>query len=155
MKKSKMKALLLSMAVACACGVLGVSTLFASAMGSVDVATTDLFTADSGITAANGGLTVNTKVSTATMNGTLSGDFSVEYVYTSADYGESEFTFYDKDDLTKKVFSVYRSFSVDQDSGCACVIDYRGSATAEKILYLGTKTWENKLSDIIASNITV
>lgn len=76
---------------------------------------------------AGKGVQINTKVSAAEVNGVLSGDFSVEYEYASASYGESEFVFYDKDDLTKKIFSVYRSFA-NGNYGCACVIDYRGDA---------------------------
>lgn len=147
MKKGKIKALLLSAVLVCVCGVITANTLFVSATTSVDLPTTTLFTDDSGIVLTEQGLKVNTKSDTATVNGTLSGDLSVEYVYSQSGYGETEFTFYDKDDPTTKVFSLYRSFSEDKNSGCACVVDYRGSDTAEKILYLGARSWENSFPD--------
>ena len=147
MKKVKIKALLLSAVLVCVCGVITAKALFVSATTSVDLPTTTLFTDDSGIVLTEQGLKVNTKSDTATVNGTLSGDLSVEYVYSQSGYGETEFTFYDKDDPTTKVFSLYRSFSEDKNSGCACVVDYRGSDTAEKILYLGARSWENSFPD--------
>ena len=125
MKKGKIKALLLSAVLVCVCGVITANTLFVSATTSVDLPTTTLFTDDSGIVLTEQGLKVNTKSDTATVNGTLSGDLSVEYVYSQSGYGETEFTFYDKDDPTTKVFSLYRSFSEDKNSVLSGVTEYR------------------------------
>lgn len=148
MKKGKIKALLLLAGLVCICGAVTANTLFVSATTSVGLPTTALFTDDSGVVSTEQGLKVNTKTDTATISGTLNGDLSIEYIYSQSGYGETEFTFYDKDEPTTKVFSLYRSFSVDKNSGCACVVDYRGSDTAEKILYLGENSWENSFSDV-------
>lgn len=92
---------------------------------SYRVTTESLFKGNGGTAFTEGqGVIINTKTSAAEVNGVLSEDFSVKYEYSSANYGESEFAFYDKDDLAKKVFSVYRSFA-NGNYGCACVIDYR------------------------------
>ena len=101
--------------------------------GSLErVETTSLFTPDSYAVHTFKGIKVDTKEDDATLNGSLSGDFSLKYAYSQAGYGETEFVFYDKDEPAKKVFSLYRSFS-SENLGSACVVDYRG---AEKEYYI-------------------
>ena len=83
--------------------------------------------------ASDSGLVVGVDT-VAEMNGIISGDLEVEYVYAQQNWGDFEFGFYDKDAPDTLVFSIYRGFGYG-NYGQAGVIDH--STGSKKYYMLG------------------